>query len=139
MPIQRHTLKKEERLKSRKIIQLLFSRGGQSFSSFPLRIMWTSLSSPDASPLIQIAISVPRRSFPSAVKRNRIKRQIRETFRLNKSWLYSKPEDSGKGYAIMFLYVAKEPLPYKDIEKAMRYAFRRLLRSVKAAANDQEG
>lgn len=57
----------------------------------------------------RIAVSVSKRRFKRAVKRNRVKRLIRETYRLNKNTLYSSiPED--KTMDILFIYLHDEIL-----------------------------
>ena len=65
-------------------------------------------------------------NFPKATQRNRIRRQIREAYRLNKHTLYQKIAtlESERGalkarqYAIMVIYIAKESLPFQSIEQA---------------------
>lgn len=120
------TFNREERLKSRKIIALLF-KDGYSFSAYPLRIVWKNITLPATSVPVQFGVTVPKRSFSKAVQRNRIKRLIREAYRLNKNTLYEKLsnlEESDqpdlRQYGIMVIYIAKEPLPYQDIERATK-------------------
>ena len=92
----KYTLRKAERLHSRKLIERLFG-GGQSRSmpAFPLRVVYIPLSlSPqdnDVTPVAQMLVSVPKRCFKRAVKRNRVKRQVREAYRRHKSILEGQP------------------------------------------------
>ena len=83
------TLEKEERLSSRKSIEQLFVGGSaHSLSSFPLRAVYRPLT--EATPLtphVRLLVSVPKRYFKHAVDRNRVKRQVREAYRRNKSIL----------------------------------------------------
>lgn len=120
------TFCKAERLKSKKVIERLFNKEGQSFARYPLRIIWLEMPLDTPFP-VQFAVSVPKRRFKSAVKRNRIKRQIRETYRLRKRLLYDFLEKEEKQYAIMILYTANEELPYKEIDKRMRQIISRLV------------
>ncbi|MGB0862281.1 MAG: ribonuclease P protein component [Saprospiraceae bacterium] len=120
------TFCKAERLKSKKTIERLFNKEGQSFAKYPLRIIWLEMPLNTPFPA-QFAVSVPKRRFKSAVKRNRIKRKIRETYRLQKHLLYDFLEKEEKQYAIIVLYTANEELPYKDIDKRMRQIIRRLI------------
>ena len=113
------TFKKAERLKSLKVIGGLF-KDGNSFGVYPLRLFWLAQpKEPGASP-VQFTVSVAKRNFKSAVARNRIKRKVREAWRLNKHRLYRKLEGHPQQYACMVLYVAKEDLPTAQIDKAMQ-------------------
>ncbi len=120
-----YTLKKTERLKSRKIIGQLFEEG-QSFGVYPLRLIWLAVALPLNDVPFQMALSVPRRTFPKAVHRNLLRRRIREAYRLNKHRLYAKTNDSSLQYALMFIYTAKEPVAGAVIEGAMQKIIRRL-------------
>ena len=123
-----NTFKKEERLKSRKVINRLF-REGQSFSQYPLRLVWLKMEPPLSDAPVQFTVSVPKKRFRKAVARNRIKRQVREAYRLNKHKLYylvNRYAEEREQVAFMVIYVGKEALPYQVIEKAIRQMIRRL-------------
>jgi len=119
------TFTREERLKSRKAIGGLF-KGGHSYVAYPLRVVWKE-SSPylAAQSRIQILISVPKRNFKTAVARNRIKRQIREAYRMQKQELYDKLEASDLHISVMLSYIAKEALPYADIAAGVKKVIRK--------------
>ena len=71
------TLCKEERLVGRKLVETLFKGGGsRSMSYYPLRIVYCLVAREEAP--VRILVSVPKRCFKRAVKRNRVKRQVRE-------------------------------------------------------------
>lgn len=112
------SFKKSERLKSRKTIGRLFNREGQSFAKFPLRLVYMEIEENDAP--IQFTVSVPKRKFKRAVDRNRIKRLIREAYRLHKQPLFDKLLPSGKCYAWMVLFTGSEMPDYQQVEKSMR-------------------
>lgn len=114
--------KKGERLKSRRIIKALFA-SGHSLGAYPLRLVYMPI--PAAPYPVQFTATVPRRKFPRAVQRNRIKRQIREAWRLHKNDLYQQGFPEDLSYAFLVIYVAKEPLPYRDIERGMRKLMQR--------------
>lgn len=80
---QRHdTLTKSERVCSRNTVEQLFG-GGQSraMSAFPIRMVYMITDRQEGEPAAQMLVSVPKRCFKRAVKRNRVKRQVREAYR----------------------------------------------------------
>lgn len=104
---------KQEKLKSRKTIEQLFTEG-KSYTQYPLKVFYVPQLSEKPN---QAGFSVPKRKFKLAVDRNRIKRQIRETYRLNKSILNKNEDDT---LAMLFLFLGKEEMKYEVIEKAMK-------------------
>ena len=79
------TFNKRERIVSRTLIEKLFSKGSsQSTSAFPLRVVYMQEERKEGEEPVQILISVSKRHFKRAVKRNRVKRQIRECYRHHK-------------------------------------------------------
>lgn len=114
----RFSLKKEERLRSKKQIEKLFSEGN-SFLVYPLKVVYTELDFPGKYPA-KAAFTVSKKLFKKAVRRNLIKRRMREAYRLNKHQLYAAAGD--KKMVVIFIYVGKELLPYQPIEKAMKRA-----------------
>ena len=122
---------KEERLKSRKTLARMFKEG-RSFSAYPIRIVWLVEEEPRTVP-IQFTVSVPKKKFKHAVDRNRIKRQIREAYRLHKSDLINKlvaKKEAGKTFALMMIYVSTEKETYAGIEKGVRKSLERLKRDM---------
>ncbi|MBK8426159.1 MAG: ribonuclease P protein component [Lewinellaceae bacterium] len=88
-----HTFSRSERLKSRTLISRLF-KDSHSYVAYPLRVVWLEHPAP-AHPdkqvsTVKVVISVPKRHFKTAVARNRLKRQIREAYRLHKHLFYEK-------------------------------------------------
>ncbi|MFQ5446125.1 MAG: ribonuclease P protein component [Saprospiraceae bacterium] len=121
------TFKKTERLKSRKTIERLFT-GGQSFGVYPLRLVFLKENEVKGAVPVQFTASVSKRNFKSAVVRNRLKRRIREAWRLNKHRLYQELSDAPVQYAFMVIYIAKEEMPYAAVEKAMQAMIRRFIK-----------
>jgi len=118
------TFHKEERLSSQKIIGELFT-SGESFLAYPLKVVFLKTELEVSYP-VQAAFTVSKRNFKRAVKRNLLKRRMRETYRLNKSTLYDELTARNLQIAIMFVFVGKDILEYPAIEKGMISAFKKL-------------
>lgn len=125
------TFKKEERLKSRKVIKALFA-AGQSFSAYPLRLVWMPTEEEAGKYPVRFALTVAKKKFPRAAHRNRIRRQIREAWRLNKHSLYEQLPKQENKLAFMVIYSAQEELPHRQIQKGMRKLIRRFLNQYQA-------
>ncbi len=106
-----------EKLKRRTLIKALFSRGAAK-TVYPLRLIYL----PIEEPVHKMGVSVPKRKFKKAVDRNRIKRQIREAYRLNKEEM--TPFSSH--YALLFIYLSKEKMDFVAIQSAMQDLLRQL-------------
>ena len=122
------TLHKQERLCSQKTIEELFT-SGESFLAYPLKVVFLKTEFPQPFP-VQTAFTVSKRNFKRAVKRNILKRRMREAYRLNKPGLYLELGAKGLQIAIMFVYIGKDMSEYAPIEKAMISAFKKLLAKV---------
>ena len=109
---------KSEKLKSSKTIESLFL-GGSTYSKYPIKVFYlpkTILSdTKEEIEIHQAAFAVPKRNFRSAVDRNRVKRQLREVYRLNKPII----ETSGKKFVMLFLYLGKVKPKYSELDRAM--------------------
>ncbi len=101
---------KNEKLKSKKSIGLLFSEG-KSVSKYPLRLVYCPSPS-DEIHKIKMGVSVSKKYFKKAVDRNRFKRILRETYRLNKKILL---ENLDRPYTFMLFYQTKELLSFEEI------------------------
>ena len=117
----RHTLGKDERLCGRKALQELFGGGHPSVSAFPVRAVYM----PGGQQGIRILVSVSKRYFKRAVKRNRIKRQLREAYRLQKELL--QPLEGGLDIA--FLWTSADMLPTRKVFEKMRNILLRIRES----------
>src|SRR5690242_16493418 len=101
--MMRFTFSKNERLSSQKEIDQLFKEG-KSLNSPPLKLIWFKKEIPDSSiPYVQVMFGVPKKNFSRAVDRNRIKRLMRESYRLSKNELFEKiGSDAGYNVALLF-------------------------------------
>ena len=122
---RKYTFPKEEHLCRKKLIEELFSKQGSSFGVYPLRIVWIPAPALTTAPP-QVLISVSKRTFKRAVDRNRLKRLIREAYRLNKYRLTEQP--NGHSIALLgIIFTGKEKCSLALVEKKLISAFHRLL------------
>lgn len=128
-----HTFKKEERLCSKKVIDQLFLNGN-SFLVFPLKVVFLETQLPSSFP-VQAGFSVSKKIFKRAVHRNRIKRLMREAYRLHKHELYQQLEK--RQLAVFFIFVGKELMDYPAIEKSMKKSLQRISISFSKKTSEQ--
>ncbi len=108
------SFKKIEKLKSEKLIEKLFSEG-KSVAVYPLRLVYLKTTFDDPVK-IKTGVTVSKRNFKTAVARNRIKRLMREAYRLNKSKYFDNISDQ---YAFMILYIGKTGTDFQTVSKKM--------------------
>ncbi|NCC09996.1 MAG: ribonuclease P protein component [Bacteroidia bacterium] len=120
-----NTLCKAERLNKKLIIGKMFEGGqSKSFSIFPLRIVYLPIESSETP--ASLLISVSKRHFKRAVKRNRVKRQIREAYRKNKHELHRVLSEKSNHLAIAVIYLSNEIIESAVLEEKMKIALARL-------------
>lgn len=124
---QRYTFKKEEKLKSRKAIEQLFKEG-RSFSNFPFKVIWKFTE--DSTADLQVGFTLSSKHFKKAVDRNRIKRLMREAYRLQKNDLYQQLKNKSKHLAVFFIYVGNELPDYTFIYGKTGKAIKHLIKIV---------
>lgn len=121
---ERYTFKKEERVNGDKRVEAIFTTG-KSFISYPLRVVYL-LHEQCTLNGCSILVSVPKKRIKKAVHRNRIKRLIRESYRLNR-YLISKTGNSDITIDIAFVYVKDTVSNYVEIEKAIQKALNQIV------------
>ena len=116
MDIQKNNFKKTERLNSHTIIEKLFAGGNKSIPAFPVRIVYMPVEDENA-PTVSILISVPKKRFKRAVKRNQVKRQIREAYRKNKHTLINALEAKGMKMVMAFIWLDNKIYTTAEVEE----------------------
>ncbi|MBZ9786922.1 ribonuclease P protein component [Psychroflexus sp. CAK57W] len=111
MNLKSFTYPEKEKLKSRKLIKKVFEKG-KTIKSYPVLIRYIELDDENN----KVGVSVSKRNFKKAVDRIRIKRQLREAYRLNKENL----TNSGSKFAIMFLFIGKKKIPSKKLNNKVK-------------------
>ena len=122
---------KKEKLKSKKLIEKLFKEG-KTLSNFPLKLIYLKVELPMDAKFIT-GVAVPKKNFKSAVKRNRIKRLLRESYRLNKHLVFNNSEGN---FAFLILYLGKEMPTYPEVEEGMQKILRKFLKKIDDAKVD---
>ena len=135
METKKYSLTKGERISSKKEIERLFTKGN-SFIVYPLRIVYIEHDCEKISGEsgVSIMVSIHKKKFKRAVKRNHLRRLIKESYRLNKHGLIEKTANQSKRISVAFLYLPDEEKSYTEIESAVRKALETL--STKILQND---
>ena len=128
----RNTLGKQERLKSKKLIEKLYAEG-DSVKNFPLRMMYVQTVHTSEFPC-QVGVSVAKRNYKLAVDRNRLKRLMRETYRLQKQIVYNNLD---KPYVFMISYIGREEIKYEDLYLKMEKLLTLFIDKVKVKADEK--
>ncbi|MGN0001947.1 MAG: ribonuclease P protein component [Sphingobacterium composti] len=124
------TFKKEERLCSKRKIDSLF-HSGSSFIVYPFRVVYLIASESEALTPVEVILSVSKRRFKKAHDRNRIKRLIREVYRVQKNEiLYEEVNKLSLHLDIAIQYVGKEELDYEFLFVKMNKALKQLVHEI---------
>jgi ribonuclease P protein component len=126
---------KSEKLCSDKLIDKLFTEGNREIGSFPVRLVYLQVSTEEISG-INILVSVSKRHFKRAVKRNRVKRQLREYYRLNNQKLKSMLATNNQGLLLALIYTDGKLWSTEKLNKRLDSAFEKLL-SVLSSKSEQ--
>lgn len=111
---------KKEKLCAQKLSQHLFAEGIGCLK-YPVRVIFSVCSLPEPVPC-QVMVSVSKKKFKKAHDRNRVKRQLRESFRQHKEELYRFLTDHHIQISMAVVYIPSEHLPFPDIDKGISKA-----------------
>lgn len=125
----KNTFPKKEHLCGEIRINRLFTEG-KAFIAYPLRVMY-SINKIPSTEAVKIMVAVPKKRFKRAVKRNRIKRLMRESYRLNKHSLYELCNEHNISLQIAFGYVSDTEADFVEIQEKMRKALARIETKIK--------
>ncbi len=123
-----YSYNKKEKLKSRKLLDQLFTKG-KSVSAFPLKVFYGVLPA-ETTETVQAGVGVSARNFSKAVDRNRIKRLLREAYRLNKTALHDALHAQQKKAAVFILYVGKEKPEFATLNEMMPLVLQKLIAAI---------
>jgi ribonuclease P protein component len=126
--VKKFTLKKAERLKRRKIIEQLFGEG-RAVTAFPIRVQFKMVDELLAVSL-QAGFSVSSRNFKRAVDRNRIKRLMREAYRLQKAPLEQALQTKQRRLSLFLIYTGKELPEFALVKEKVDLVLKKLVQSI---------
>lgn len=127
---------KSEKLCSDKLIDKLFTEGNREIGCFPVRLVYLQVSAEEIDG-VNVLVSVSKRHFKRAVKRNRIKRQIREYYRLNNRKLKDLLADNGKGLLLALIFTDGRLWSTEKLNKRLDSAFEKLLSALSVKAEQE--
>jgi ribonuclease P protein component len=123
---QRYFFGKEDKLKSRKSIQLLF-KSGQRFSFSSYKVIWMLSPGHEG---CKTGVGASSRYFKKAVDRNRIKRLMRESYRLQKSRLDQYVTEKNLGLDVFIIYNGNNVPSYGLVFEKTGMIIERLIKAI---------
>lgn len=128
-----YTLKKSERLCSQLLVNKLFAGGNASKAVFPLRVVYGTVekkkvqegterqgTGQDEEPPVKVLVSVPKKRFRHAVDRNRMKRMVRESYRVNKHILWEVMEGKEVQLVVAFICITEVMPSFHAVDRSVR-------------------
>jgi ribonuclease P protein component len=128
------TYQKKDKLKSRKQMQFLFSKG-TAINMHPIRLLYT-IEKEEAgifsNGLLQAGVGAPSRQFRKAVKRNKVKRLLREGYRLEKPNFTNSINLTNTRLNLFFLYVDANVQTQQEIQATIKLLLQKLADKLKS-------
>ncbi|MFD1551404.1 ribonuclease P protein component [Putridiphycobacter roseus] len=122
----KHTFSKAEKLCSKTLISAIYQKGNK-LKEYPFILNYMEVPEGyDVASPVQIVVTVPKRRFKLAVKRNRLRRQIKEAYRLNKAPFINAVKTGDKKVALFLVYIGKEKESHLLMEKKIKVLLKRL-------------
>ena len=121
----RNTFRKPEKICNQKQIDTLFA-SGKSYTNGLFRLIYIE-TTPVGIPPVQVLIAVPKKNLRNAVDRNRMKRLIREAYRLSKHKTIAFLDKAGKHYDIAFVFTGKICVSQSETLAAINVLLDRLI------------
>jgi ribonuclease P protein component len=119
---------KTEKLKSRKQMEMIFAKG-KSFLVFPVKVFYMQVEGEMDAP-IKVGVGASSKVFKKAVDRNRVKRLLREAYRLNKIPLHEFVQANNKQVAVFMLYIDKTLPQMPQLQTKMPLVIDKLINSI---------
>lgn len=119
--LRKYTFTKDERLSPSRTIDRLFNSGKTSVL-YPFKVCWMEVDDVSGYP-VRVLISVPLKQIKKASERNRIKRKIREAYRLNKHILSGKLKSVKKSIVLAYIYTGADVSGQEMIEEKLKQSF----------------
>jgi len=120
--------RKSERLCSKKDIQSLFEQGN-SFGVYPFRLIWLKIDD-ETNDLARIVVSIPKRRFKRAVKRNLLRRRIKESYRLRKGTFYEELTQLNTRVNFVVIYTGDKVMSYHELDRKITSLLARFLKEI---------
>ena len=128
-----YTFPKSQRLTSKIEIDAVYNQG-QTLKKYPLIVKYLTQAEMEKE-CLKALFAVPKRRISKAVKRNRIKRMLKEVYRLNKHQLELDLKENNQKMALFFVYTGKENIAYAILEEKIRLILKELSGIVNDASN----
>ena len=129
----KNTFTKSERLTSKTKIEEIFA-DGNTLKQFPFILKYVLIEKSERERGLKIAFSVPKRKVKLAVKRNRIRRQLKEIYRVNKSEILAELS-ADQFLALFLIYTGQEKEPFATLEKKLKLILTKLVETIAANNN----
>ena len=99
-------------------------------SNFPIKAIYLPVEKQDFA--LKAGFGVSSKNFKKAVERNRVKRLMRESYRVQKNYLSEKLISAGRQLVVFFIYTSKELPDYHQVFQQMQITLERIGKTITA-------